>query len=86
MNTSHTNPRALGPSDEEAFYALRIDALTLSPHSYGNHLDAWKAARREQVLALLNHSASLSDGVILGAFDSEGALMGMLGIRRETKP
>ena len=76
--------KKLGPQDFDAFYNIRLQALSQSPHSYGNHKELWASASREQIEQMLKTSEHELGYPIFGAFVEEHCV-GMLGVMRDKK-
>ena len=70
--------RVLEPDDAPALVALRREALTSDPLSFGASVEDDRGLSLEQMRASLGHIAS---SAIFGAFDG-GTLVGMVGLTR----
>lgn len=83
MSRSHPEAvtiRRLDPADLDAYFTLRLRALTECPAAYATDADAWTAAPTATIEAHLH-----STDPILGAwFGSD--LVGPLGLSREARP
>ncbi len=76
--------RVLGENDALELLTLRLRALRDAPDSFLSTYET-EAAESESVTAeRLRRTADAKDSGVLGAFD-DGALVGMLGIVRETQ-
>jgi RimJ/RimL family protein N-acetyltransferase len=69
--------RRLTRDDVDAYRAIRLEALTVSPESYGTAPEAFAARSRESVEVQLGQMA------IFGAFDAEGTLSGIVAYGRD---
>jgi ribosomal protein S18 acetylase RimI-like enzyme len=69
--------RRLGPSDVDAFRAVRLDALRLHPEAFGASYDDEKALGREQFQERL----AMPGFVRFGAFDEHGRMVGLVGLQ-----
>jgi GNAT superfamily N-acetyltransferase len=67
--------RVMGPPDADAFRRFRIDALEESPLSFGSNADG------EREVSPAEWASRLSEerGTVVGAFTSEGVLVGTVG-------
>jgi RimJ/RimL family protein N-acetyltransferase len=75
--------RELTESDAAAFRALRLRALRDHPDAFAQTYDDAAARPPESYAEQLQAAAASPDDCILGAFDAEGTLVGMVGFRRE---
>jgi ribosomal protein S18 acetylase RimI-like enzyme len=72
--------RRLGPSDVDAFRAVRLDALRLHPAAFGASYEDEAALDRAQFAERLS-TPSL---VRFGAFDEHGSMVGLIGLQIRT--
>lgn len=73
--------RPLNPEDAASFRELRLKALRDHPDAFGQSYEEAMNLSIEEMAERLKPSP---DAFILGAFDAEGRLMGMVGFYRET--
>ena len=79
-----TTIRFLDVQDYTAFRALRLAGLEGDPQSFATDDDDWRDAPRATIEAMLEAGGPTGDLPIVGAFSSQ--LVGMAGLRRETRP
>lgn len=72
--------RPLAPADAEAFRALRLRGLREAPEAFGSTFEE-EVGRPLQVTA--DGLAGATGSSVLGAFDEDGALVGIGGVHRE---
>jgi RimJ/RimL family protein N-acetyltransferase len=72
--------RRLGPSDANAFQALRLQALRECPSAFASN---YEEERNETIAAVSQRMAPAADRGIFGAF-SESELIGSIGFGRES--
>ena len=78
-----TSIRILTEDDAAAYQALRLSGLRESPAAFGSTYENEVNTPLEQVRAQLARGAGRED-VVFGAWDDEGALVGVAGMRRGT--
>lgn len=76
--------RILGPSDLDAFRALRLLGLELHPDCYATPAESWRQASDDAVRNLLEASAALDHGLILGLFEGQD-LRAQVGLKRDSR-
>lgn len=81
--TQHTL-RLLTPDDHDAFYQLRLDALTHHPAAFATDAARWRDAPPSVTAGFLAESGQGEDGAVLGAFDDQ-RLVAMLGLSRTSR-
>jgi ribosomal protein S18 acetylase RimI-like enzyme len=74
--------RRLTEADLEALWALRLQALTESPESFGSTYEDSIAWGNEPMRQRLRHEGE--DNLYFGAFDDTLTLVGMIGFIRES--
>ncbi|NBD25359.1 GNAT family N-acetyltransferase [Paenibacillus sp. T1] len=72
--------RKLQVEDAESYWRLRLDALRRYPQAFGADYEDAKHTPIEEVRGRI---ADGTDNFILGAFADTGAIVGMVGFRRE---
>lgn len=72
--------RRLNEHDLEALWALRLQALSESPESFGSTYEETIARGKESILQRLRHG---DDNCYFGAFDDTQTLTGIIGFVRE---
>jgi ribosomal protein S18 acetylase RimI-like enzyme len=75
--------RPLVEADAPAFRALRLRALRDHPDAFGASYEEGLARPTSGYVEQLRAAAASPDDRIFGAFDDGGALVGMVGFRRE---
>ncbi len=68
--------RRLNESDLEALWALRLQALSESPESFGSTYEETVARGKESILQCLQHGGE--NNFYSGAFDNSLTLVGMV--------
>jgi ribosomal protein S18 acetylase RimI-like enzyme len=69
--------RRLGPSDVDAFRAVRLDALRLHPEAFGSSYEDEAALDRAEFI----ERVATAGLVRFGAFDEHGSLVGLIGLQ-----
>ncbi|BEU24988.1 GNAT family N-acetyltransferase [Paraburkholderia sp. 22B1P] len=78
--------RQLGPADRDAFFALRLRGLKTHPAAFGQSYDEAIERGPSQHDSMLDGTHAASGSFLLGAWSStEGALVGTVGLLRETR-
>lgn len=72
--------RILAPEDAEVFRDMRLKGLLDSPESFGSTYEV-EANRDIDFFRMRIHQAS--DSFVLGAFDQDGQLIGVVGFKQE---
>ncbi len=78
------NIRSLVEGDATSFRALRLRALRDHPDAFGASYEEGVARPEQMYVEQLRAAAASPDDRIFGVFDDSGALVGMVGFRRET--
>lgn len=74
------NIRKLTPADAPSFYSLRLHGLEEMPYAFGESAAEFARQTAETVAERMRESEKRGD-FILGAFDSEDRLLGVVGVR-----
>jgi ribosomal protein S18 acetylase RimI-like enzyme len=74
--------RPVTEHDMPAFHALRLAGLLAHPEAFGETAEHFKTISTNQLTARLRASEARG-GCILGAFSSDGALVGVVGLGRQ---
>ncbi|MBP0589343.1 GNAT family N-acetyltransferase [Paraburkholderia sp. LEh10] len=78
--------RPLGPADRDAFFALRLRGLKAHPAAFGQSYEEAIERGPAQHDAMLDGARAVHGDVLLGAFSPpDGALVGTVGLKRETR-
>src|SRR5437868_3547487 len=75
--------RKLTESDAEAFWDFRLRGLRESPEAFGSSYEESVLIPLASVAQRMRNESTAGDNFILGAY--EGALVGMVGFRREER-
>jgi RimJ/RimL family protein N-acetyltransferase len=76
--------RFLDIHDHTAFRGLRLASLEAHPSAFATDDEDWRDAPPEKIEAMLDAGGPTGNLPILGAFSPQ--LVGMIGLRRETRP
>src|SRR5687768_17121850 len=76
--------RQLGRNDRDAYFSFRLTALETHPQAFATSAEEWRAAPPDKIDNLLLASETDVDP-ILGVFTSASALVGSVGLSRESR-
>jgi ribosomal protein S18 acetylase RimI-like enzyme len=82
--TGHIAIRPLQEADVSAFKALRVRGLRDEPLAFGTSAEEVEAQSEAAIVQEWRDSAQVPGNVVVGAF-LDGAMVGIVGLRRETK-
>lgn len=75
--------RKLIPSDASEFYRLRLIGLQDSPKAFGESDLEFKKRSIDSLAAKIKNEYEENGSFIIGAFDAEQLLVGIMGLRRQ---
>ncbi|MCR2802771.1 GNAT family N-acetyltransferase [Paenibacillus soyae] len=73
--------RTITMEEAEPFWRLRLEALQTNPEAFGR---TYEEASRLTNDAIRGRLAANENQFVLGAYDDDGSLVGMAGLKRET--
>jgi ribosomal protein S18 acetylase RimI-like enzyme len=85
MLTTDFSIRRLVAGDAPAFKRLRLSGLTLYPASFTDAAQSFAEKPESEIAAWINSDTD-DEGFILGAFDQNRSLVGILGVARDSAP